>query len=150
MPTLSDLLGLGLGGLSNAGAAQPGAQPAQTYQQKLADMLKGPQNPVVTQYRQPDQKLLAGYARTYPFLAQALSNPSALMKIIDTVHARESTLSPGSAPDFFAARVAKSALSDLYGVNDYTPRGFMRYDEGQNQWNDPRTSAPYDTEQGKK
>lgn len=93
-------------------------------------------------------RMLSYYAKRYPFLSSYISDPAKLMGFIDVVSKRESNRSPGSQYDGFAINTAKNILSELYGINDYTPRGFLKEDKelpnqvpGASAWQNPRPAA---------
>lgn len=91
---------------------------------------------------------VAAVAAAYPSIKHAVSSPQKLMELIDSVHARESRNQPGTPADLWVANKAQEALKGLYGINDYTPRGFLKWSETQKQWYDPRQGSGGDSESG--
>jgi hypothetical protein len=73
-----------------------------------------------------DTKALQLYKKLYgSFLSPELDDPKKLMKYIDDATRHEHTRSPGQKYDGFRIEKAQEALGAIYGITDYTPRGFQ-------------------------
>ena len=119
---------------------------------KLEQMLLGgrdssaARDPVLMAHNPVDPRLAARYAERYPWLSESIGNPAALMGIITSEQQRLSRSSPGSGGDVYASESAKAVLRNLYGVNNFTPKGFMEWSEQNKQWFSPKTSSGGDSE----
>ena len=71
------------------------------------------------------EQLVGHYAKQYPFMADAFSDPGKLMQIVKDKSDVNRDLSAGGTPDFFVLNLAKQALSDIYRMPDFVPPGYM-------------------------
>ena len=71
------------------------------------------------------QDMKESYAKVYPWLAPMVASPEKLMSFIDTLSMREARRYPGTGYDGHQIEKAKSALTEIYGINNYTPKGFV-------------------------
>lgn len=86
-----------------------------------------------------DESMIKPYLNQYPWLKEYIDSPQGLMQLIDTVHTSETKATAGGGtPMLHKANVARNALNAIYGINDYTPKGFLKWDTTQNNWVDPR------------
>lgn len=89
----------------------------------------------------PNPRSLKMYAMSAPYLADRLDDPKKLMEYIDKASQRESSRSAGNAYSGYDIKAAQDALTNLYGINDYTPKGFMKIDPATGKWVDARPFA---------
>lgn len=81
-------------------------------------------------------QMMKAYAQAYPSLVPYLSSSSDLMRFIDI-----------TAGDKYLGPPARSALREIYGITDYTPRGTLQWSNEAKQWINPRIVGNGDTEQ---
>ena len=100
------------------------------------------------QSRPADPKLMQAYANAYKWMAPFVDSPQKLMSFIDAETRRQvdQARTPGSQTDMIWVDRAKSALKELYGINDYTPKGFLDWSDEQQNWVNPRMSSGGDSE----
>lgn len=83
-------------------------------------------------------RVLDQYARIYPWLAPIVGTPDMLMQFIDQEHQNNRRRASSGGTDLFRAKTANNALTDIYGINAYNPKGMLKWDEETKQSVDPR------------
>ena len=85
-----------------------------------------------------NQRMLELYAKD-PMVGKYVSDPAQLMKMLDMAAQTRWRERGDAGPETYNWQMKlRNALSEIYGINDYTPRGFQKLNEDSGQWMDPR------------